>query len=235
MEDLLRGLVDRLKAAYDEEELLSVVLYGSAASGDYHEKHSDLNVLCVLRQIGLRELERAEEPLRWWLKRGQPAPLLMSAEEVLGGADVFPIEFLDIKENYRLLHGADLVATLLVDTAKHRLQLEHELRSRLLRLRKKFLETQHDEKAVVKLMLDSLPSFATLFRHALLRGGFPAPTKKQEIFRAAAERFQVGPHPFAALLEVRQGTRRPPAGEVRAWFGAYLEGVTKMCEIEDRE
>ena len=234
MEDLLRGLVDRLKAAYGDE-LHSVVLYGSAASGDYHEKHSDLNVLCVLSRVGLSELERAEEPLRWWLKRGQPAPLLMSAEEIQDGADVFAIEFLDIKENYRLLHGTDVVADIQVNTGRHRDQLEHELRSRLLRLRKRFLETQHDAKAVTELMLDSLPTFATLFRHALLLAGFPAPIKKQEIFRAAAEHFQVGPAPFEPLLQVRQGTRQLAAGEVRAWFKAYLQGITKMCEIVDRE
>ena len=232
MEDLLRGLVNRLKEAYGSD-LLSVVLYGSAASGDYHEKHSDLNVLCVLKQVGLKELEKAEPALRWWMKRGQPAPLLMSAEEIQDGADAFPIEFLDIKESYRVLDGADLVAGIQVSTAQHREQLERELRSRLLRLRKRFLETQHDSKSVAALMIESLPTFATLFRHALLAAGFPAPIKKQEIFRAAAERFGVGPAPFDALLEVRQGARKLAGPEVRSWFEAYLAGITKMSETVD--
>lgn len=232
MEDLLRELVTRLEAAYGGD-LLSVVLYGSAASGDYHEKHSDLNVLCVLRRVSLNELERAEPAVRWWVKRGQPAPLLMSEEEIRDGADVFPIEFLDIKEKYRLLHGADLVAGIQVDTAQHREQLERELRSRLLRLRKKFLETQHDDKGVTRLMLDSLPSFATLFRHALLAAGFPAPVRKHEIFRAVAERFEVGPSPFEPLLDVRKGSRKVDAAEIRGWFEGYLAGITRMSEIVD--
>ena len=234
MEDLLLGMVDRLKAALGDE-LVSVVLYGSAASGDYHEKHSDLNVLCVLSRVGLSELERAEEPLRWWLKRGQPAPLLFSVEEIQDGADVFPIEFLDIKENYRLLHGQDFVANLELSTAQHRLELEHELRSRLLRLRKRFIETRQDPKAVTKLMLDSLPTFATLFRHALLLAGVRAPARKQEIFRAAAEHFQVGPGPFDLLLDVRRGNRQLSGGEVRGCFEKYLAGITRMCETVDRE
>ena len=232
MEDLLRGLVDRLKTAYGSD-LLSVVLYGSAAANDYHAKHSDLNVLCILKQLGLAELERAEEPLRWWMKRGQPAPLLMSAEEVQDGADVFPIEFLDIKENYRLLDGSDLVAGIQVNTAQHREQLEHELRSRLLRLRKRFLETQHEGKAVAQLMLESLPTFATLFRHTLLLAGFPAPIKKQEIFRSVAEHFGVGPAPFDALLQVRQEQRKLGLEEVKPWFESYLAGITRMSEIVD--
>ncbi|MBI3694531.1 MAG: nucleotidyltransferase domain-containing protein, partial [Acidobacteria bacterium] len=198
MEDLLQEFVERVKKAYGDD-LLSVVLYGSAASGDYHEKHSDLNVLCILRRVELAELERAAPLLQWWMKRGQPPPLLLSDEEIEDASDVFPIEFLDIQENYRLLYGADLVKQMRIDTRQHREQLEHELRSRLLRLRKRFLETQHDSKAVSQLMIDSLASFATLFRHALLVAGFPAPISKQEIFRAAAERFQVGPTPFAEL------------------------------------
>ncbi len=233
MEDLLQELVDRLKAAYGDE-LLSVALYGSAASGDYHEKHSDLNVLCVLSQVGLAELERAEPALRQWIKGGQTPPLLLSLEEIQDGSDVFPIEFLDIKESYRLLHGQDLVAGIQVSTAQHREQLEHELRSRLLRLRKRFLETQHDPKAVSQLMIESLPTFATLFRHALLLAGFPAPNRKHAIFRAAAEHFQIGPAPFEPLLEVRKGTRKLDGREVRAWFEAYLAGITKMAEIVDR-
>lgn len=233
MDHLLDELVTKLKAAYGSD-LLSVVLYGSAASSDYHEKHSDLNVLCILRRVGLAELERAEPALRWWVKGGQPAPLLMSEEEIRDGADVFPIEFLDIKEHYRVLDGADLVAGIDVGLAQHRNQLEHEIRSRLLRLRKKFLEMQHDSKAVAKLMLDALPTFATLFRHALLVAGAAAPTRKHEIFRAAAERFDVGPAPFDALLEVRQGTRKMSDGEVHASFEAYLAAVTKMAEIVDQ-
>ena len=232
MDQLLNDLVDRLKAAYGED-LLSVVLYGSAASGDFHRKHSDLNVLCVLKQVELAELERGAELFRWWMKKDQPPPLLLSAEEIRDGSDVFPIEFLDIRENYRLLHGADLVASIEVNTANHRRQVEHELRSRLLRLRKRFLETQHDTKAVTQLMIESLSTFATLFRHALLLAGFPAPIKKHEIFRAVAEHFHVGPAPFEPLLEVREGMRRLTAAEVRPWFESYLAGITIMSEVVD--
>jgi hypothetical protein len=83
-------------------------------------------------------------------------------------------------------------------------------------------------------MIESLPTFATLFRHALLLSGFAAPVKKHEIFRTVAEHFQVGPAPFVPLLEVRKGNQKLPAGEVRAWFQAYLDGITRMTEIVDR-
>ncbi len=232
IDEQLQQLVQRLTEALGDD-LLAVVLYGSAARGEYHEKHSDLNVLCILRQVGLGELERLAKPLQWWLKSGQTPPLLLSEEEIRDAADVFPIEFLDIRAGYRLLHGPDLVAAIDINTVNHRRQLEHELRSRLLRLRRRFLETQHEDKAVAGLMLDSLPTFATLFRHALLVAGFEAPLRKPEVFREVAQRFHVGPAPFDALLEVRAGARQLQPGEARSWFDSYLTAVTRLAEIVD--
>ena len=232
MGDVLQELVKRMKAACGEE-LVSMVLYGSAATGDYHEKHSDLNVLCVLKQIEMAQLERAAAPLSWWMKQGQPAPVLLSVEEIERGADAFTIEFLDMRENYRLLDGVDLLKSMEISMEYHRRQLECELRARLLRLRKRFLETQHDDKALLKLMLESLPTFATLFRHALVAAGTAAPTPKREIFQAAAGRFGVGPEPFMKLLEVREGKRAAPTAETRQWFGAYLAEIRKVSQAVD--
>ncbi|MBV9084254.1 MAG: hypothetical protein JOZ62_16375, partial [Acidobacteriaceae bacterium] len=48
MEEKLSGLVSRLKPALGDA-LVSAILYGSAAAGDYNEHASDLNVLCVLK------------------------------------------------------------------------------------------------------------------------------------------------------------------------------------------
>ncbi len=47
MEQKLTNLVERLKKAFDGR-LVSAILYGSAAMGDWHEHSSDLNILvCV--------------------------------------------------------------------------------------------------------------------------------------------------------------------------------------------
>jgi predicted nucleotidyltransferase len=59
MEALLSQLVERLKKIY-QERLVSVILYGSAATGDRQAKFSDYNVLCVLSQITPAELSDSE-------------------------------------------------------------------------------------------------------------------------------------------------------------------------------
>ena len=233
MEKLLSELVSRLKDAYGES-LVSVVLYGSAATGEYHEKFSDLNVLCVLKSIGVKELEKGEAAVAWWLKQKQPLPLFLSREEVENSHDAFPIEFLDIQQSHCILHGEDVVANIEVKTHQHRRQVEHEMRSALLRLRERFVGMQRDKKEVARLMLDSLPTFSTLFRHALILGGVAAPSKKREIFHAAAERFAISPDPFITLLETREGKRKLGDDEIKPLFEAYLTEITRMTEAVDK-
>src|SRR6266545_3854956 len=111
--DLLSQLVDRLRKAYGES-LVSVVLYGSAVSGNHHPKFSDYNVLCILTQVTPAEMAQSEEVFRWWREQGSPSPLLLSEHEMMTSTDCFAIEFHDIKEQHRILYGKDVVAPLVV-------------------------------------------------------------------------------------------------------------------------
>jgi predicted nucleotidyltransferase len=65
MEKALTTLVEKLQKAYGDK-LVSVVLYGSAAAGDYNGKFSDLNILCALTELTPKELGASEEIFRWW-------------------------------------------------------------------------------------------------------------------------------------------------------------------------
>ena len=56
-EILLNELVEKMRAAAGEN-LLSVVLFGSAAQGEFHPEYSDVNLLCVLRSRFCRRFRR---------------------------------------------------------------------------------------------------------------------------------------------------------------------------------
>jgi hypothetical protein len=127
--DELKELVTKLEHAY-QDRLLSVILYGSGASQDHHAKFSDLNVLCVLKQIAPRELGESEPIFRWWREHKHPSPLLLTEEEVHHSADCFPIEYHDMKDRRKVLYGPDVIADLHIDSKYYRAQVEHELRSK---------------------------------------------------------------------------------------------------------
>jgi hypothetical protein len=155
-------------------------------------------------------------------------------EEIERAPDAFAIEFLDIRAAYRVLDGKDLIQSIQVSPEHHRHQVEHELRSRLLRLRERYLALQKDRRELIQLLLDSLPTFATLFRHVLLLNGAQPPVKKREIFREAAQRLSISAAPFETLLDVREGKRRLSDPEIRPIFDGYLREITRTVEYVDR-
>src|SRR5947209_10368805 len=106
----LTELVKRLKE-FAAVNLESVILFGSAARGDFHEGHSDLNVVCILRSLSVEELGRLAQVVKWWcVEQKEPAPLFFTKNELRHAADVFAIEILDMQQGRRVLYGKDVVA-----------------------------------------------------------------------------------------------------------------------------
>ncbi len=233
MDKRLTQLVEKLKHAHGDR-LVSVLLYGSAASGEHHARFSDFNVLCVLSELTPRELAAGEDIFRWWREQGSPSPLLLTETEVATCTDCFAIEFNDIKRQHVLLYGKDVVSDLIVDTTFYRAQVEHELRAKLLRLRQKAGGMLSDAKLLRRMLADSLSTFATLFRHALALHGEEPPFRKREIFQRAAARFEFDAAPFEKLLDLRE--ERIKAGELEPveLFGTYLKGISAVIEAVDR-
>jgi hypothetical protein len=232
MDDKLAELVDRLKKAH-QERLVSVVLYGSAAANDQHEKYSDLNVLCVLTGVTLKDLSNCEPALKWWREQGNPSPLLMSQHEVETSSDCFPIEYHDMQEQRRVLFGKDVIAGLAIDRSFYRAQVEHELRAKLLRLRQKGAGLLSDENGLLRLMLDSVSTFLVLARHALLLSGVEADWKKREIVDRLSE-IGVDPVPFDKLLNVREQKQKASELEAGSLFEPYLLQIEALVSYVDR-
>jgi hypothetical protein len=233
IDKLLAQLCDRLTKAYGGN-LVSLMLYGSAAANNHHDQFSDLNILCVLRQITTAELEQSERIFRWWREHDSPPPLLLSEEEVATSTDCFPIEFHDIQARHKLLAGRDIVSSLVIDYSFYRARVEYELRSKMLRLRQKAAAVLSDNDALLRLMADSLSTFATLARHAVILAGGEVKWSKREAFAACKEKFNLDMEPFSTLLDLREGSRKPKQVPARPLLESYLAQVTSLVSAVDR-
>jgi predicted nucleotidyltransferase len=232
MEDKLQDLVDRLKHAHGER-LLSVVLYGSAATGEHKEHFSDLNVLCVLTRITPEELASDGPIFEWWRAQGNPSPLLLSETELRTSTDCFPIEFEDMKERRRVLFGKDLIQDLVIEKTFYRAQVEMELRSKLLRLRQKAADVLTKKPELLRLMIDSVSNFLVLARHALLVSGMPSGWRKREIVRHLPDIGADGT-PFDTLLDLRDQSKLAKDVDPQELFGSYLKQIEALVEHVDR-
>ncbi|HYP13750.1 MAG TPA: hypothetical protein VEQ63_07490 [Bryobacteraceae bacterium] len=233
MERILSELVDRLVKTHGEG-LLSVVLYGSAATPDGKDQMSDFNVLCVLRRISPDELEASEPVFRWWREMKNPAPLLMTLEELRTCTDCFPIEFHDIRERHRILLGEDLVTPLEIDDSFYRAEVEHELRAKLLRLRQKAGGVLHERDLLLRLMAGSVSTFCVLFRHALRLFGQAPQFNKRDVIDSARQRFGIDPAPFLTLIDVREGKAKLTQVQTKALFAAYLQQIGTVIAAVDQ-
>lgn len=233
MEKELNQFVEKLKAVAGAN-LKSVVLYGSAATGEFHPKYSDLNVLCVLERLDMTELKKLNRVTAWWTRKRQPPPLVFTLDALRRSADVFPIELLDIKASRRVLYGEDVFGTLDVPIKLHRVQLERELRVNLVKLRQRYLAAPHDPKRLLRLMTASISSFVALFRHAFLALGEQPPQAKREVVDRLATLLGVHTAAFHTILDLREGKQRERQVDAAATFSAYLEGVSRVVEEVER-
>ena len=210
-----------------------VVLFGSAASGDFHPDFSDINILCVMHELSAETLATLAPAIRGWSKKKFPAPLLIARTELLDSADVFAIEMLDICQHHRILYGEDIFAGLHVPMNLHRIQLEHNLRTKLLTLRQTYIQVVGDETRVRRLMLDSVSNFSTLFRHTLIALGEQPTASKADNIRKLAERIEFDPGIFLQLLQVRARTARENEIDPNTGFTNYLAGINRAIQAID--
>jgi hypothetical protein len=229
----LAELVERLSKAAGAN-LSAVVLYGSAANQDFREEHSDLNILCLLQRMDAGELKKLQPAGLWWWRKGHPTPLLFTLRELQDSADVFAIELLDMKQRHRMLLGDDFLTGFEVPMALHRLQVERELRTGVIRLRQAFLRSRGRRAELSELMIASASTFAALFRHALIALGETAPETRREVLDRLAVKLGFDPAAVHAVLDVREGKRRSGEIDPEQTFARYLDTVTRVAEEMDR-
>jgi predicted nucleotidyltransferase len=232
-DNLINEFIQRLHAVAGEQ-LESVVLYGSAASGDFHDDYSDVNLMCVLRHTSYKLLTAISPTVNWWVKKNHPVPLVLTREELVRSADVFSIELLDMKRRHRVLHGESPLENLEVPMHHHRAQLEYELREKLILLRGRLLQASGDQKKLWALMIDSFPAFSTLIRHALIAIGENPGKSGHEAITLLAQRAQFDPAALQQISDVRRKRAEPRQFDVHDVFQRYLAAVEQVTAAVDK-
>jgi predicted nucleotidyltransferase len=228
---VLREMVDNLKEALGDR-LLSVVLYGSAARGDFQKATSDFNLLVVLDDLEPATLDALSPVVSRWVSRSQPFPRFFSAELIRNSTDVFPIEFLEIRTHHVILYGPDPLEDIVVRTDHLRLWCERELREKMMRLREAYMESKGKPRAVKRLLIESYSIFLAIFRGCLHLLGGDIPAHNENVVEAFCARADLDQAPFDTILRLRSGEKLdidPPA-----LFVKYYGELTKAVERVDR-
>ncbi len=214
--------------------LHAVVLYGSAAAGEHIAKRSDYNVLVIVDAITTETLEREAAVAHAWTESGSPPPLTLTLEEWRSSADIFPMEYADILERHRVLHGTLPLHGIKVEKRDLRLQAEHEAMGKLIQLRQGILRAGGQRKELIELLARSLSTFMILFRTVVrLHDGVP-----ERDYRALCAQLQsvsgVDTAPFARVVRHVKGEEKLTQEAVNAVLSGYLAGAERLAAHIDQ-
>jgi hypothetical protein len=226
-------LVTALKGIMGEN-LMSVVLYGSSAAGDFVPGFSGHDILIIGQRLGAAELRALSPTLINWERDGNPLPQMFTSQELLDAADAFPIELLDMRQSRRVLFGPDPLDGLKIDMQHFRGQLERELKVRFQLLRRRYVACAGNDARLADLLATSVSTFLVLLRAVLRLYNESVPAEKADVLGPLAEYVTYDPQPIRAALALRTRRQRPEPGEMERLFGQYLQSIEQVVCAVDR-
>ncbi len=215
-------------------DLISIMLYGSGAKGEYIPKKSDINFLIVLSENGIEQIGKALDFIPKWRQRAVAVPLLVTKSYIASALDVYPIEFLDMKTHHRLVFGEDVLTDLQIDKNHLRLQIERELRGKLLALRQGFLNTGNDRDSLRTMLAGTVSTFTAIFDALLFLKGEQLPNLKLQIFEQTARTFGLENSAFIQLLNIKNGQWHGSRVQLHEIALSCIKQIKKLIDIVDK-
>jgi predicted nucleotidyltransferase len=230
VEKALARYTRKLQALY-KKNLISVTLYGSAASGEFIDSRSNINLLVVLTDTGLATLARARSLVNAARFR-MIHPVFFTEEYIKSSLDVFPIEFLDMKENRFVLYGKDVVSAITIDTKNLRFQCELELKSKLVNIKGHYLAAD-DRKSHEQLLFRTLTSALHIMRNILRLKGVEPPYRKAEILSEVERCCGVDTTVFSEILWAKSKNMTLTRKEIDALLTGMVRELEAIARVVD--
>ncbi len=229
------AFINDLKGTH-RRNLASVILYGSAVTGDFVKNQSDYNLLIALHKIAPEDLRAAQAPMREWSRLGHPVPVYFTVSELQNAADVFPIEFHQMEQAHIVLYGENVLETLNISDEYLRHQTEYELRSKLIKLRRAFIPASASNQSLTALMVNSLSDFIAVFRAVLLLHQITPPIAKHDIITATARQLKIDGEPFEKILDFKENNTAKTLDDksVNQLFADYMQQIEYVVEAVDK-
>lgn len=213
-------LTQHLKAAF-KDNLDSVTLYGSYVRGTFRQGTSDINVLILLNDPDADQIRAFGTEARRFLRSRRITPLILTRPEFHASADVFPLEYADIREAHRTIHGEDPTTELDLRSRNLRHQLEHQLRGNLFSLRQMILATRGNKRALRRQLTDWFGPMTAVFRGLVrlagndsARGSESGPghafSDVESLIQTVNRLYNLEPGPFLQLLRMNDDTSVDP-------------------------
>lgn len=230
---LTEGFVNSLKNIY-EDDLLSVILYGSAASGEFSNRYSNINLLVVLKDCSLNNLSKSSSLINKYRFRNIQ-PVFVSLESIKNTCDVFPIEFIDMQENHLTLIGNDVLKDFSIGQGRLKFQCEQELKSRLINIKRLYIKKYKDKRALKNVLIKLFISIIHILRNVIRWKGKNPVYLKQDFIIQISKEFPIDLSVWEKILSVRNNQLLLDETEILGLFENFVGDLEKICAGIDKE
>ena len=202
--------LDLIKTAF-KDNLCSVIIYGSYVSGNFVEGVSDVNILILLEKPLLEQIEHFGASANKAIKSYRITPLIMTKAEFVNSADVFPMEYSDIKDRNKVIFGDDEARNLTLTKKNLRHQLEDRLRGNVASLRQIIIASHGKDKLLSNNLKNFFGSLNALLKGMLQLKGIKIESSSiEQTIEKVGDVFQLDTKPFLDFIRFRKGGKDKP-------------------------
>lgn len=206
LEAVRKDFVMQAKTAFGDN-LRSIILYGSILTDNYNPVSSDINLIIILNQADPERIIVLGKYAAKTLQGNNITPTIMSFNEFISSADIFPMEYFDIKDLHEVLYGDDVFKDLELSRANLRLQTEDRLRGCINSLRQVLLLSESNPKYIANGVRHTQGLYNAIFRSILrLVGEEKIAYTYVENLKAASEYIDFNPQPFRDICRIAKDT-----------------------------
>jgi len=224
---IIRSYLIRLLAIH-KENIVSVVMYGSATGKYFMIKKSDINLAVIFKDLRFQQLKSSLSAINSGIPKRITAPLFLSLSHIETSKDTFPIEFIEIKENNILVYGEDVFSGLNIDEANLKLFCKREIEGKLIRIRQAYLEIGLKRKGLEALMKESMYSLLPVFRALLRSDAQKPPIDKEQVLVEFCNHYGLTKDVFIAILKDRMNDEKIKGKDAEVFFKKYLKEIEKL-------
>lgn len=224
---LLKSYVKDVTKAH-ENDLESIVLYGSAVRGEFLSGVSNLNVLLMLSSYDLSALKRYDGVHARWSKEHVVLPLFLTRPDLESASTVFPLEYQDILDSHRVLWGQDPFIGLTIDTRYLAAEVVQGIRGNLFRLRQRLVEGRSTEEAMTILLPLSITALLPVLRGWQRLSGRSVMKQGEPLLKDIESYLEIDLTGLRDALELKRGHISPGQKEIPRMMDRYIDGLTRL-------
>lgn len=232
IKDIILKYMSEIKKIFGDN-LVSVILFGSAVRGDFVKGKSDINLLIVRKKRNSNEMLKLHKIYKKLKRRINLAvPLLLTENEIKRSTDVFPMEYRDIKDFHIVLKGKDVFKNLKIEDRFLRLELESQIKGKLILLRESFIQSLNNKRILKNILLNSIPAITVILRNVFILNKKPVPQDIESLINSAEKLTKIKFNAFREIIELKKDINKRI--DIIQIYSDYIAEIEKLSDYIDK-